>query len=720
MTELGLIVGIDVVGLALALLMWRGVSVRDAGPTAIRRLGSALERAARAFLWQEYRLVALATLVLAVLGIALSASVDVTGNAGAVSRPAAAFWTATGLCLGAFGATLSGYAGAAFAVRGSARTAAAAGSSVDAALSVAMRSAGAAGLFAESVSGLCIAGAFSMLFAIEGGFALPAAQALPLATRVVWLLPGFALGAAVSALVLQRAGGAFHAASGVGSDQAGERDAGLEHDDARNPAVVAELVGDHVGVSATRGAAGFASASVANVATLIVGAALSAAAPGADPLVLIGLPLVVRAFGVVASAFGLFLVRSDESGDLSRAVLRGYASTAVIALSGLGGVSYWLFGEHFLVVFSASLLGLCSVLLAAHALLLRTGRRGSAMRDSSDVSRLGGGALIAAGLGGSLESTLVPVVILAAGSLGSALIGAHGGFVSGVEVCSLMFALAALSVSPFVLSVATFGAVSDGARGIAAMSNADGELKRRAARLDDASFPCASVARQYAVFEGALSALLVAWAITIQTRPTATAGAGIAVGSALIWCGAIGAGVVLAYAGAVTRAAVRAARDVSAEVERQLRGFPREHGVAQVPSDYTPSYKSCVELTTTVSLRRALWPIGLGVAAPLALGLLLKLAFQSFAPELATRGLSWFITVAALTALCVALTVNATRATLGSARRANRGRENGSAFNNALTADAMSDIFGNAAAPALLLAAEATAAAALIITPFLI
>jgi K(+)-stimulated pyrophosphate-energized sodium pump len=718
-TELGLIVGIDVVGLLLALLMWRGVSVRDAGPPAIRRLGSALERAARAFLWQELRLIAVSTLLLVAIAVALSSSLGEASAA--VSRLEASFWSAAGLCLGAFGATASGYVGSLLAVRGSARAAAASGSSVDAALSVSMRAAGSAALLSETLSGLSVASLFGLLFAIKGGFTLARAQALPLASHVVLLLPSFALGAAVSALVLQRGGGAFHAASGVGSDQAGERDAGLEHDDARNPAVVAELVGDHVGASATRNVDGFASACVANVAALIVGAALASATPGSDPLSLIALPLVLRAFGVVASAFGVLLVRSDEVSSLTSALLRGYVSTAVIALAGISGTSYWLLGEHFLPACSAGALGLIAVLLAAHALWFRLGRRSQSVRDTSEGVRLGGGAMIAASLGAGLESALLPVAILALASAGCAAIGAHSGMAAGVEICLLMFALAALAVAPYVLSVATLGSIADGARGMASMSNADGELRRRAARLDDAGFLGSAVARQYAVFSGALSSLLMAWAIAGQATGTASAaGTGARTAAALAWCGALGAAVVLSYAGSVARAAVRGAREVSAEVERQLRGFPREHGVAQVPVDYTPSYKSCVELTSTVSLRRVLLPIFGCLAAPLLLGLILRLIYRGFAPELVAQGLTWFVVVASLTGLSAALAVDATRATLGSLRRANRSRENGSAFSNSLTADAMSDIFGNAAAPALQLLVKATAAAALIITPFLI
>jgi K(+)-stimulated pyrophosphate-energized sodium pump len=717
-TELGLIVGIDVVGLALALLMWRQVAVRDAGPPAIRRLGSALERAARAFLWQELRLISAATFVLVLLAAGVGATL---GDAlGTLTRLEAVFWTVAGLCLGVFGASLSGYVGTVLAVRGSVRSAAAAATSVDAALSTAMRAAGAAALFGETLSALGVSALFGLIYAIKGGFALPSDQSLPLASHAVLLMPSFALGAAAAALVMQRGGGAFHAASGVGADQAGERDAGLDHDDARNPAVVAELVGDHVGASATRIIDGFASSSVANAAALIIGAALAVAAPGGDPLLFLALPLVVRAFGVIASAFGVFLVRSDEVSNLSFALLRGYLSTAAIALVGLAGTTFWLLGEHFLPVCGAGALGLVSVLVAAHTLALRLGRRSSAIRDANDGLRIGGGALIAASLGAGLETALLPVAVLGAAALVSARIGAQSGLPGGVSLCLLVFALTALSVAPYVLSVATLGSIADGARGVANMSNADSELRRRCARLDDAAFLSSAVARHYAAFSGALSSLLIAWAIAGQAHSGGAGTPGAAESSALAWCGALGAAVVLAYAGSVARAAARGAREVSAEVERQLRGFPREHGVAQIPLDYTPSYKSCVELTSAISLRRALIPIAGGLAAPLALGVALRLLFRSLAPELMTQGLTWFVVVAALTGLTAALSFDAARATLGSVRRANRVRDGASAFTTAITADALSDIFGNAAAPALQLLVKATGAAALIVTPFLL
>jgi len=715
-TELGLIVGIDVVGLVLALLLWRDVSVRDAGPPAIRRLGSALERAVRAFLWQEYRLIALATLGLVVL--AAGAGMRLDGGDG-LGRFEGVFWTAAGLCLGAFGASLSGHAATVLAVRGSSRAAAAAVNGVNGALGVSMRATGAATLLAETLSVLGNGCLFGLLYAIKGGFALPSAQALPLAARAVALLPSFALGASLAALVMQRGGGTFHAASGVGSDQTGEREAGLDHDDARNPAVIAELVGDHVGASATRIVDGFASSSVANCAALLIGVALAAATSAREPLLLPALPLVLRAFGVLASAFGIFLVRSDEESSLSLAFMRGYLSSAVIALVGVAGTTFWLFGENFLAVFASGALGLIAALLAAHASSLQLGRRTSAQRDTNEGLRVGTGAVVAAGLGVGLESALLPISVFGVAALGVARLGAESSLAGGASICALVFVLAALSLAPFVTAIAALGSVADGARGIASLSNAQPELRRRSARLDDASFAGGSVARRYAILGGTLSTLLIAWALIEGVRGNDALATGVSEGAVLVWCGALGAAVALGYAGSVVRAAVRGAREVSAEVERQLRGFPREHGSAQIPADYTPSYKSCVDLLTTGSLRQALTPIALALLAPVGLGVLLRVFARESASALVSRGLMAFVVVAALTALACALCLDAARAAVAGLRRESRTKDSTGAATTSLSADSWSDIFGNAAAPALSLLVKTTAAAALVVTHFL-
>jgi len=150
---------------------------------------------------------------------------------------------------------------------------------------------------------------------------------------------------------------------------------------------------------------------------------------------------------------------------------------------------FWLLGEHFSALFVASALGLVSMPLAAHALALRLGRRSTAIRDASDSLRIGGGAVIAAGLGAGCENGALTAVDPGRGrALERARIGAQSGIPGGISLCLLVFTLAAQSVASYVLSIATLGSIADGARGVANMSNADGELRRRAARLDDAGF----------------------------------------------------------------------------------------------------------------------------------------------------------------------------------------------------------------------------------------
>ncbi len=218
MIELGLIVGIDVVGLVLALLMWRGGIGARRGSGSAAPLGQCPRARGACLPVAGIPPDRIATLALLLPTLVLSATLEV--GASPVSRWAVAFWGGAGLCLGALGSTLAGYVGTVIAVRGSVRVAAAAGSSIDGALGVAMRAAGSASVLSETLSGLLVLSFFGLLFAIQGGFALPSEQALPLARHVVRLLPGLALGAAVSALVLQRGGGTFHAAGGVGCDQA--------------------------------------------------------------------------------------------------------------------------------------------------------------------------------------------------------------------------------------------------------------------------------------------------------------------------------------------------------------------------------------------------------------------------------------------------------------------------------------------------------------------
>lgn len=722
-TELGLILGINIAGLAFAALLARWLFARDAGTAEIRRLTAALERATGAFLRREFRLIAAVTVVMAAIVFALHR--HLVRPAGDMSSLEAGFWTALALLVGAALVGVVAWVGAELGARSSARTVAGARLSLDRALSIAVRAGGVAGLVADTLSVLSLAGLFVLVFAIKGGFHLSGTEAAALALRVALLLPAFGLGAAAAALVVQRGGATFHVSADVGGDLAAERDAGLEHDDTRNPAIVVDLVGDHVGLAATRTVDLFLSATAANVTAIVIGACIYRRAnSGLSSLTaLIALPLVVRAFGVIASGFGVMVVRSDEQKNPINGLWRGHLTTVIVALGGLLGSTIWLLGEHYFArFFAAGALGLIAVLLSAHAARYRVERRFSPLREVLDALRIGDAATVAQGLAAGLESTLLPAFVIGGAMTAAWQLGAGSGLTSGGLLAVLTALMAMLASGPFVLAIGTFGPIADNARGVAAMNSLHGqpETARRTGRLDDAGFAAAAMAQTYLIVVGCLTTLLIAAALPMMARELRVWAAPSQVAKpVVIWSGALGAAAVLAYAGNIVRASMRGARGVALEVERQLRGFPREGGLVIVPRDYTPSYRNLVELTAKSALERIVVPVCAVLLLPALLAIILQVLYRSAAPGLPAQALTSFVVVAALTALGAALAVDGARATLGAARRATRPRGSTSGFGASVSGDAIADLLGNAAGPAVQLLVRAAALTSLTLLPFL-
>jgi K(+)-stimulated pyrophosphate-energized sodium pump len=718
-SELGLILAVNVAGLSFAVLLLRQLSTGDSGSSDFRRVAGALERASLAFLWQECRLVAFGTGVMALVLIAAHGAFR--GASGALEP---AFWTVLGLVLGAACACLTAQLAARVAARAAVKTLAAARTSLDHALSVAIRAAGAAGMIAETVSALGICSLFGLIYSMKGGVARAPEQDGAVALSVAMLLPGFAFGAVAAALVLQRGGSTYHVASDVGADLAGERDAGLEHDDARNPAVVSDLVGDQVGLAATRSTDAFVSASVANVAAVIIGASIFLANGGrfSGALSVSLLPIVVRAFGVIASGFGLMVVRTDDALNPSAALWRGHATTAIVSLGGLFGATYWLLGESLVFEFVlAGALGISISAAVAHAARLRSDRRFSALKDVTEALRVGDAVTVAQGLASGLRATVLPTLGIGIAMVAAWELGARTGLVGGGTLALTLALTSMLALMPYLAALANFGPIADSARGVLGMhpASAPPDAERRASRLDDAGFVAAAVAQSYFILVSCLSALLAAAALAPLSGRTGV-GAGIDLAKpAVAWCGALGAAVVLGYAGSALGSAARGARAVALEVERQLRGLPRDRGVIKFPEGYTPSYRTCIEASTRAGLDRLLLPAAATLLLPAVLGAGLRLLYHSGDPGLPSEGLASFVVVASVTGLTAALAVDAARATLCAARRANRPRVASAGFAASLGGDAVADLVGNSAGAAAHLLVKATAVSALTVAPFL-
>lgn len=721
-TELGLLIALHTSGLVFSLVLARWLAGSDVLGAELHRLRGALTRAADAFLAQEFRVTALVVGVLAPVAFGLYATLLNPGSG--LGSLETGFWAAVGMALGAASACLIARVGTRLAVRASMRALAAAQHSMDRALVVSVRSGGAIGLFVESMSLVVITLVFGLLFAMKGGFRMAADDAAALGRAIALLLPSHALGVAAASLVIQRGGATYHTAGDVAADLAGERDAGLEHDDARNPAVIADLVGDHVGKAAGRAIDLLLTATVGNVTALVIGlSVLEAARSRGLPvaLSLAAFPVVARGFGVVATAFGVMVVRTDDASSATSALWRGQLTTAAISLAGLLGSALWLVGDAgYLRLFWAGVFGLGAASVAAHVARLQIDRRVGPLRELIETQRVGEAAGVSLGLSTGLAAALLPIFALALAVTGAWYVGASTGLPAGGALGALTALMTMSASGAYTLALATFGPVADGARGMSGMVSPSEDAQRRTQRLDDTGFSASTVSQAYLIVTGGLTAALAATALPVLFTKTARASAGADLLSpAVAMSGALGIAAVLAYAGSAARAGTRGARGVAQEVERQLRGFPRDKGRPQIPADYTPSYRTCVELTARAALHQLVLPVSLGLAAPVVLGVLLKLGFRSVDAALPAQALTAFVLIAALTGMATALAVDAAKCALAAARRAARRNAPAGGFEAAVTGDAVADVLGNAAGPAAQLVMKAIAVAALVVAPFL-
>lgn len=708
--EFGLVLGVNGFGLVFAIVLARWLVARDAGGAELRRLGNALERAVQGFIWGGMKRVLLSLLVVSAVCFGLYGFLPGRG----VGRVDAGLWALVGALLGGLAASVTAYAAAHVAHKGSIRCVAASRLSLDRSLSIAMRAGGVAGLLAETVAAISV-GAFAALVAgLRGAFKSGADTSW--VASVSALLPSIALGAGIAGLLLQRGGAIFHAAGDAGGDLSSDRVAGLDDDDTRNPAMVADLVGDHVGSVVGRTLTTFVAASASHVAMLIVGLSIFeknlGTVPGALGLAL--LPLVVRAFGVFAASIGLLVVRTAEGLIPRGALLRGQLVSLLIALSGIVGAAYWLVRSEWWRFASAGALGLLTAAGVAQLVGYVQERARSNPRDNNEALRDGPSALITHGLSRGSGAALMPLAVLGVGVTAAHFIGSRS-TLSDAGSLSLLVSVAAILVpSPYLLALATFAPIVDNARGVASLSRSgNSDVERRTEALDTAGFITLRAASTHMLLAGASGVLLG----VLAAPALAGLGTTLSLGHpAVIWAGVLGAALVVSYSSGAMGRAERAARALGKEVERQLRSVPRG-STGSIARDFTPAYKACIELAGKNALERLARPALLGLSVPMVLGLGLRRLYGNADGSIALQALIAFLVLGTSTGLVLALAADATKHTLGGLRRATRSRsETRSA---SVGGDAFADVLANVGGSAAFLFTLAAAAVVLVAAPFL-
>ena len=661
MTQLALLLALSLIGVVLSFGFGRLEVKRVAVSSTVKRAEGALERASLAVL----RLGALRGLgLLAVPALGLSAFALMSSAAGSVPALGRAAFLMVALLAGAASTLVQARLTLGLGARAASSAAASVARGSARAMRPLLRASVAIAVFGEGLGLLGVAAAFASLYAVRGGFA-SAAESAPLATEVVKLLPAYALGAAVTVLSLSRLGSVAATAAQVGSAPPGTFDLAVEPGEARDPALLAELVGHLVGELLPRALTSYvcglcATVSVALLAVSGAAGSFGGSLPGAAGLSSLVLVILIRAFGAIGSVCGVLAARVTDEEAPVLGLLRGQASALGVSVFGLGAALFWLERPHLAPLFGSGVLGLLAMAVSAKLSSLPLGRGRSAARELSDARGSGQAATIARGASSGLSSLwpalLVPVLVLVLVERVLSPLAPSG-------LLLITFAAGALALGPLSLSLAGFGLLTTHSRGVASLARLELEPQRRQGTLDEAGMLGTAAGGAHASLALALSALLGLLSFTGGSPTTSSAFGLLALGTTL------GVTLVLVFGARSTRSAVLGARLVGSEVERQLREAPRQPGSSAPSAEFTPSYKACVEAALTAAQGASSLEAAALLLAPFALGLLLHFsASPSLREPLAVFGIS-----SVLAGLVCALGGRATRAVLGELRLRLRG-----------------------------------------------
>jgi K(+)-stimulated pyrophosphate-energized sodium pump len=613
---------IGVAGLVAAWLYAYGVLSKDMGSKEMQRISNAIRQGAEAYMKRQYSTIGWIALVLAValfIGYSISP----------FTRPYA--WkVVVSFLIGAVCSAISGLTGMAVSIRANIRTASAARTSLGQALQIALRGGAVTGLVVVSLSLLGL----GILFLAFGGMHDP--QQTP------YQLVGFGFGASLVALFAQLGGGIYTKAADVGADLVGKVEAGIPEDDPRNPAVIADLVGDNVGDCAGRGADIFESTAAESVGAMILGAALFPVF-GVSGIIF---PLVAQAINVVASVVGIGVVRSGEHEEPMHALNRGYYVTTILALGGFALAVYYMLGARWWLL-GCGVCGIVSAFLFVRITEYYTETRFGPVRGIAEASVTGPATNIISGLAVAMETPALPVLVIGAalllsyyfGVLGLADVTTVSAYAKGIYGTAIA-TMGMLSSSAYILAMDTFGPITDNAGGIIEMSNQPIETREKTDKLDAAGNTTKALTKGYAVGSAALAAFLLFSAylqsvhdivgqrlsMAGEKLPPHWSFSTVNLASVPVFVGAmIGAMLVFLFSSMAIKAVGRAAQTVIADVRKQFRENP---GIMEGTSE--PDYGRCVHIVTGAALKQMILPGLLVVATPTLVGIIFRYFSSSF------------------------------------------------------------------------------------------
>jgi K(+)-stimulated pyrophosphate-energized sodium pump len=672
--------GAGALALIFAWLKARSVARADVGTDRMAEIAGYIQEGAMAFLSREYRVLSIFIASVAVLLVG-------------------AYWTrgtsliALSFVVGAACSGLAGYFGMRVATLANVRTTAAARTSLNAGLAVAFSGGAVMGM---SVVGLGVIGlsALLLLYTRMHGWGVENVTG-----QVLTLMSGFSLGASSIALFARVGGGIYTKAADVGADLVGKVEAGLPEDDPRNPAAIADCVGDNVGDVAGMGADLFESYVGAIIGAMILGVPY-AVSLGVEPVGQVSyvvLPLVLAAVGIIVSIVSTFFVRTSEGGNPQTALNIGEFGSVVVMIPVAYFVIDFIVGDGpVLNILGAMVLGLVGGVAIALATEHFTAVDTAPVKEIAAASLTGEATNIIAGLSVGMRSTAIPVIVIAL-----AMVGAHA-------LCGLygiaMGGLGMLCTVGIQLAVDAYGPIADNAGGIAEMSGLPPEVRERTDLLDAVGNTTAAIGKGFAIGSAALTALALFSAFRTQSKLDA-----LNLLDPVVMAGVfIGGMIPFVFSSLALKAVGTAAGEMIEEVRRQFREIPGLlEGTAKA------EYARCVAISTTASIRRMIAPGVLAISVPVLIGF--------FVGKQALGGVLAGVTVTGvLMALFMANAGGAWDNAKKSIEKGAHGGKGTDAHKAAVVGDTVGDPFKDTAGPSLNILIKLMAVVSVVIAPLIV
>ena len=635
----------SILALVFAFMFFKQMMKKDEGTDLMKTIALHVRRGSMAYLKQQYKVVAIVFVVLALI-FAVMAYFNLQNG-----------WVPFAFLTGGFFSGLAGFFGMKTATYASARTANAARQSLNSGLQVAFRSGAVMGLTVVGLALLDISVWYLILDHFVDG--LDHNKLIYITTTMLT----FGMGASTQALFARVGGGIFTKAADVGADLVGKVEAGIPEDDPRNPATIADNVGDNVGDVAGMGADLYESYAGSILATAALGASAFLINPEMQ-LKAVFAPMIIASVGVVLSIIGIFLVRTKEGANMKQLLgalgLGVNVSSALIAVSTFGIL--WALGiENWMGISCSVVVGLFAGIIIGQATEYYTSQSYRPTQKVAESSKTGAATVIISGLGLGMLSTAIPVITIAFAII-LAFMSSQFDLLTMTYTPNLTLglygigiaAVGMLSTLGITLATDAYGPIADNAGGNAEMSGLDPEVRKRTDALDALGNTTAATGKGFAIGSAALTALALLASYIEEIKIALERIAGVAsdglarVGSEMLSIDAIkastfedfmqyynvtlmnpivlvgiflGAMMAFVFCGLTMNAVGRAAQKMVEEVRRQFREI-----VGIMEGKAEPDYARCVEISTKGAQREMLFPSILAIITPVAVGVIFGVA----------------------------------------------------------------------------------------------